>query len=84
MNYQSKYIQFADGSRGGLLRLKVYTYCQDLWEWLYHNSAAESFHIKNFIAEYWIKFQFYLQKRPIRFLSHPLGDLEVVMYELHL
>jgi len=30
---------------------------------------------RNFVADYWIEIELCSQKRQIRFLSHPLGDL---------
>jgi len=45
-------------------------------EWLYYNFAVETFHTQNSVA-YFIrqKLNFYSQKRQIRSLSQPFGDL---------
>ena len=48
------------------------------------NFAAESFLSKNFVADFiQLKLSFIQKKGKVRFLSHPLGDLEV-SYALHL
>jgi len=51
---------------------------------VYHNFAAGSFLSKKFCSRlYSIEVDFYCKKGKVRFLSHPLGDLEVT-YALHL
>jgi len=50
---------------------------------VYYNFATESFHTKNFVADFIrLKLNF-IKKRKNLFLSHPLGNLGV-MYALHL
>jgi len=47
-------------------------------EWLYYNFAAESVHTKKLCSRlYSTEIKFYSQKRQIRYLSHPSGDLKV-------
>jgi len=53
---------------------------------LYYNFAAESFLSRNFIADFTfiqLNLSSIQKKGKVRFLSHPLGDLEVT-YALHL
>ena len=51
---------------------------------LLYNFAAGRFHTKKLCSRlYSIELEFYSQKRQIRFLSHPLGELGVT-YALHL
>ena len=51
---------------------------------MYYNFAAESFLSKKFCSRlHSIEVDFYSKKGQARFLSHPLGDLEVT-YALHL
>ena len=51
---------------------------------MYYNFAAGSFPSKKLCSRlHSIKVDFYSKKGKVRFLSHPLGDLEVT-YALHL
>jgi len=62
-------------------RLKGYIYRQNIYTNRQGNGSTTSKKLcsKLFSTE----FEFYLQKRQIRFFSHPLGELGV-MYALHL
>jgi len=51
---------------------------------VYYNLAAGSFLLKKLSSRlHSIEVDFYSKKGKVRFLSHPLGDLEVT-YALHL